>query len=276
MIEAYAIDPLRLEALSGLAPLSLSPLASRPTVRRSAKGLAAMVAVNGSLQPGYGRSDRATGYGTVTMEIEAAAADPAVTSIEMLISSPGGSIAGLVPTMRAIRKARAAKPVFAVVAGMACSAAYALASQATEIVASDPLDLVGSIGVVMVHIDISQALGQAGIKPSLIYAGARKVDGSPYQPLSPEAEKRLQNEVDNAAAIVFAEISAGRPRLSVEAIKKMEAAVFQSFDSKTGRRPALDLGLVDHVVGVAGPAPRQAVAAMWSAAAAAASERLAS
>lgn len=276
MMEILALDPLRIDAWSGLAPLSLSPVTSRPTMRRSAKGLAAMVAVSGSLQPGFGRTDRSTGYGTVTMEIEAAAADPAVTSIEMLISSPGGSIAGLVPTMRAIRKARAAKPVFAVVAGMACSAAYALASQATEIVASDQLDQLGSLGVILVHFDSSKALNRIGITPTLIFAGARKIDGNPYQPLSTEAEKRFQTEVDNAASVVFGEVSAGRPKLSVEAIRKMEAGVFQSYDAKTGRRPALDLGLVDTVIGVAGPAPRQAVAAMWSTAAAAASERLAS
>ena len=66
---------------------------------------------------------------------------------------------------------------------MATSAAYGIAASATDIVVS-PTSITGSIGVVLMHLDQSAELAMKGRKPTLIFAGAHKVDGHPFGPLS--------------------------------------------------------------------------------------------
>jgi len=88
----------------------------------------------------------ATIYGDIRSAIDAANADESVSEIVLHIDSPGGEVDGVYETDMAIKKS--AKKITARVEGMAASAAYWLASQASEIVASSPTDYVGSIGVV--------------------------------------------------------------------------------------------------------------------------------
>ena len=87
---------------------------------------------------------------TSTEEIDAlirmAMADDQVTDIRLNINSPGGTIAGVDELAATIRKARDTKPIKAVVQDLAASAAYWIASQATEIEASRT-SFIGSIGV---------------------------------------------------------------------------------------------------------------------------------
>lgn len=91
---------------------------------------------------GYG----STAYPDVIDAIQRAEVDPRVKDIQLNIDSPGGSVDGMFDAVAAIRSAE--KPTRAYVGGMAASAAYALASQADEIVASSEATQIGSIGVV--------------------------------------------------------------------------------------------------------------------------------
>jgi ClpP class serine protease len=72
--------------------------------------------------------------------------DPNVQDITLAIDSPGGHFDGLFDTLAAIQATK--KPVRAVVSGLGASAAYAIASQADEIVAANRAVRVGSVGVV--------------------------------------------------------------------------------------------------------------------------------
>ena len=93
-----------------------------------------------------------------------------------------------------MREAAATKPVIAIANGMSASAGYALASGATKIIAA-PSGMAGSIGAVMLHLDLSRALDKEGVTPTLIIEGARKADGNPVEPLSDAALRTLQGEV---------------------------------------------------------------------------------
>src|SRR5690606_37146136 len=101
--------------------------------------------------------------------LRAALADPEVAAIVLDIDSPGGTVAGITELAAELRAARSVKPIYAVANTLAASAAYWLASQATEVVAT-PSATVGSIGVLVVHLDQSRALDQAGITPTIIAA----------------------------------------------------------------------------------------------------------
>ncbi|MCB6403127.1 S49 family peptidase, partial [Schaalia odontolytica] len=81
----------------------------------------------------------------------------------------------------------------------ACSAAYALASSAEEIIASPDAD-VGSIGVIMVHQELTKAFEKNGVTINVIKAGEFKGMGSPFQALSEESKERLQKRINDTYA----------------------------------------------------------------------------
>ncbi|RWF97659.1 MAG: S49 family peptidase, partial [Mesorhizobium sp.] len=106
------------------------------------------------------------------------AADPAVRSVILDMHSPGGEAVGAFETAALVRDLAARKRTVAVVNGMAASAMYAIASGANEIVTTET-GIAGSIGVVLLHADFSRQLDRDGITPTLIHAGAHKVDANP-------------------------------------------------------------------------------------------------
>jgi hypothetical protein len=111
--------------------------------------------------------------------------------------SAGGEVGGLFDLVDRIHAIRAAsgKPIWAIAAEAALSAAYAIASAADRIYVTQTGEA-GSIGVVAVHVDESGADAQDGLAWTFIHAGARKVDGNPHQPLSDHARADLQADVD--------------------------------------------------------------------------------
>jgi signal peptide peptidase SppA len=209
--------------------------------RRTADGVAVITITGSLINRGawVGSDSGETSYEGIKYQVAAAAADPRARAILLDIESPGGEAVGAFEAAQAIRDAAKAKPVTAVVNGMAASAAYALASGANRIVTT-PTGLTGSIGVVMVHADYSGFLEQKGIKPTLIFAGAHKVDGNPFEPLPPGVRDDLQAEVDQFYALFVKTVSAGRNGLSAAAIRATEARTFIGKD-------AVDAGLADGI-----------------------------
>ncbi len=180
-----------------------------------------------------------TSYEGIKFQIERAGADAKVKSIMLDIESPGGEAVGCFEVAAAISAVAAHKPVTAVVNGMACSAAYGLASGASRIV-STPSGLSGSIGVVLMHADYSEMLSKAGIKPTLIHAGAHKVDGNPYEPLSKNVKSDLQAEVDQFYDLFVASVAHGRKAMTEKSIRDTEARTFLGAEAKAA-------GLVDEI-----------------------------
>jgi signal peptide peptidase SppA len=132
-----------------------------------------------------------------------------VSAIVLDVDSPGGMV-DQVPEMAAeIRSARGKKPIVAVANTEANSAAYWLASQADEIVAS-PSSLMGSIGTYAQHVDESQAEAIEGVKTTLVSAGKFKTEANPHEPLGDEAAGHLQGLVDNYYGMFVADVAKGR------------------------------------------------------------------
>lgn len=93
-----------------------------------------------------------------------AAVDDSVKGILLKMSSPGGEVAGTEETARLIRSIQAEKPVVALVESYAASAAYWLASAATQIIGQGGTSSVGSIGVVGMIRDTKERDAKAGVK----------------------------------------------------------------------------------------------------------------
>ena len=141
--------------------------------------------------------------------IDAAAADTTVKTIILQMDSPGGTVEGTVELADKVRAARDIKPVIAQVDSLAASAAYWVASQATEIVAT-PSGAVGSIGVVAQHKDVSAALEAEGIKVTVLSAGKYKAEGNPYGPMDEDALGYAQSQIDAAYADFVGYVAQGR------------------------------------------------------------------
>ena len=118
------------------------------------------------------------------------------------IDSGGGEVSGCFDIVDAIYNARGEKPIWAVLSESAYSAAYAIASACDKIIVPRTGGT-GSVGVICAHVDFSKALSKEGITVTMIHYGDRKADGSEYVPLSSEALKRFQADVDTMGRTVL-------------------------------------------------------------------------
>ncbi len=182
-----------------------------------------------------------TSYAEVGQNIEIAFADPSARAVLLEIDSPGGEVGGLFDLCDKIAalKAQYVKPLWALAHEGALSAAYAIASNADKIVLTQTAE-VGSIGVVAVHVDESGADEQAGLAWNFIYAGERKVDGNPHEPLADRAREEIQADVDGLYAAFVALVAKNRG-LQAETVRGTEAGVYRGAS-------ALDVRLADAVM----------------------------
>ncbi|AYN21597.1 S49 family peptidase [Alcaligenes aquatilis] len=179
-----------------------------------------------------------TSYEDLRRMLNQALSDPAVEHIVMDIDSPGGSATGCMELSEEIFAARAVKPITAISNFGAYSAAYALASSASEVIVSRSSG-VGSIGVIARHVDMSKRHEQAGIKITTVFAGARKNDLSSEAPITDEAYSWLTDLVQKNYDAFVQTVSRNRG-LSAADVMQTEAGVFFGQD-------AVSIGLADRV-----------------------------
>jgi len=174
----------------------------------------------GSLRPWSGM----TGYDGIRQNFLTALSDPDVKAIMLDIDSPGGEVAGCFDLVDTIHGARGTKPVWSILNESAYSAAYAIASAADKIIVPRTGG-VGSIGVIWMHVDWSKALSASGIKVTFIQYGDTKADGHPEIPLSDEALKRFQSDIDSMGQL-FVETAARNRNISVKSVRDTQAATY--------------------------------------------------
>lgn len=175
-------------------------------------------------------------YENLTATIARAIEDASVRSVVLQINSPGGTVTGCAEAAALIDGYAKIKPIVAS-CSMADSAAYWLASACNEITV-DPTGEVGSIGVICSHTDYSKLLEEWGIKTTLIFSGSHKADGSPYDPLTPEAKQSIQAEMDYLRGIFVASVAAMRG-MSPDDVSATEALTYKG-------EQAVEKGLADN------------------------------
>ena len=187
-----------------------------------------------------GSASGQTSYEGIKHQLARAAVNRKVTSVILDLDTAGGEANGAAETAAAVRALAAKKHVTALSNGMAVSAGYALASGASRIVVA-PSALSGSIGTVLLHLDLSRQLDKEGITPTLIFEGAHKMDGNPVTPLSDNAVDTLRTEVKRYYELFIDTVVAGRGRKTpAKAARETEGRVFIG-------RDAIDARLIDDV-----------------------------
>lgn len=171
---------------------------------------------------------------------DAAMKDDTITTIVLDIDSPGGQVGLVAETAAKIMAAREQKKIIAVANTLAASAAYWIAAAASEVVAS-PSAEVGSIGVLLVHCDESQANAEDGLTYTLVASGKYKTEGSPFAPLDEEAQAAMQQRCEEFYQMFVSAVAKGRG--------VSPAAVRSGFGEGrvVGATEAKGLGMVDRV-----------------------------
>lgn len=167
-----------------------------------------------------------TGYNGIRQALLTAVADPQVLRIALDINSGGGEVAGCFDLVDTIYGMRGEKPIAAILTESAYSAAYAIASAADTIYVPRTGGT-GSIGVICMHVDFSEALTKAGLRVTFITnEGAdRKADGHPEIPLSAEALASFQADIDTMGAL-FQDTVARNRGIAASAVSAMRAGTF--------------------------------------------------
>lgn len=223
------------------APQALA-LAPRPAAASSsANDPVAVIPIHGTLvrrTVGLEAESGLASYAAIATQLDAALANPAVAAILLDVDSPGGESGGVFDLADRIRAAAARKPIWAVANDMAFSAAYALASGASRLFVSRTGG-VGSIGVIAMHVDQSAKDAQDGVRYTAVFAGDRKNDLNPHQPITGEAQAFLQAEVNRVYGL-FVETVAKHRGLRAEDVVATQAGLLFGQD-------AVAAGLADAV-----------------------------
>lgn len=185
-----------------------------------------------------GASSGLVSYDGLKQQFAMARNDSRVKAVVIDANSPGGEAVGMTEVAASLRALAAQKPVSVVANGIAASAMYGIASAAgRRYIGADSLG--GSIGTVLMHLEMSRALENRGIKATLIFAGAHKVDGNPFEKLPESVRQDLQSEVNKFYDLFVQTVAAGTG-LQEEKIRGTEARLYIGQD-------AVDTGLFHEV-----------------------------
>lgn len=161
----------------------------------------------------------------------------------LIMDTPGGTVDGTPELGLAIRTS--AKPVGVFGDGMVASAGMWLASQAQVIVGNrnNPTEF-GSIGVLMMLPNYQNVM-DAGMLPRMkIYRAAQSYEKAlvnAIEPISEEAEKQLQADLNGIASMFINTVKSGRgAKLNTKAPGLFTGRMFDVYESKS-------MGLIDAV-----------------------------
>lgn len=217
------------------------------------QGAIGIVQIRGSLvnrDSVWNRYLGVTSYADISRALVYAATKPEIKGILLDVDSGGGAVNGVADAGNLIATIdQKVKPVWTFSGGTMASAAYWLGSSSRKVFASQT-SIVGSIGVIVTHMEYSKALKEAGIGATVMRAGKYKALVNPIEPLSEAAREQMEAQLDAAYGIFIEHVAKNRGVTVEVADKKMgqgreffgKAAVaadlvdgIESFDAVFGR-----------------------------------------
>ncbi len=111
--------------------------------------------------------------GQIKDQLDIAVKDPTVKAIILRIDSPGGEVLASDQIYRALKEARAKKPVVCYMGSIAASGGFYAAMGTTYIIA-DELTITGSIGVIMQTLNYKDLFDKVGLKTLTFKSGRYK------------------------------------------------------------------------------------------------------
>lgn len=205
-----------------------------------AEGGVAQINVSGVMTKGGSSLSESGSTIRIRQQLRSAVKDERVSSILLVIDSPGGTVDGTADLAAEVARANKQKPVIAFVEDVCASAAYWVASQASEVHANADTAMIGSIGTYMVVRDLSKAFEKEGITTHVIATGAFKGAGAMGAEVTEEQIENWQSLVDKSQKSFSAAVKAGR-KLTDEQLESLA-------DGRVWVAPdALKHGLIDAI-----------------------------
>ena len=142
-------------------------------------------------------------------KIETLKNDEAIKGVLLLIDSPGGALSPSVEISLAIKSLNSRKPVIAYAKGTMASGSYLGGVWASKIYAN-PGSFIGSIGVIMQGLDVSEAAAKLGFAEQIVKAGELKEAGTMMRKWSDAERASLQALVDESYELFTREVAQAR------------------------------------------------------------------
>lgn len=177
-------------------------------------------------------------YDSIREQLQLAREDAGVKAILLDVDSPGGDANGCSELADLIFAMRGARPIWAYVGGLGCSAAYWISSSADHIVC-DETALLGSIGVRSAVVDYSEAEKKWGVRTTEIISS--QSPGKRDTPVDDEVIAKCQRTCDDLAEVFIAKVARGRG-VDTSTVEKD----FGQGDVLIGQH-AVDAGLADEI-----------------------------
>jgi ClpP class serine protease len=226
-----------LKLLSGEQPASIGNASKDVAVDSSA-----VIRVFDSLVSKNGGGDSgSTSYEFVTSQVNHAIS-AGNTKLTFYIDSPGGEVSGLfglAAFIASLPKEYGIETV-AVTDGMATSAAYVIAAACQSIYATSS-SIIGSVGVIMTLINVSEADKKAGIEYTILRSKEDKALINPHEPFATRAIEDAVNMLGVLDNIMNKAVLSYRPNLSLETVMELAGNTVLAEE-------ALSLGLIDGIV----------------------------
>lgn len=159
----------------------------------------------------------------LTVQINAADSDPDVDGIILNMNSPGGPPAGLAEFSHMLRGLDT--PIVGFCDGMVASGALWISSALDGLVVSKTAS-VGSIGVIAVLEDITEAAKKQGVKFTVLRAGKYKALGIRYEAMTGEAKAILQAEIDALYSVFIDEMAGNMDKDPEQILKVADGKIF--------------------------------------------------
>ena len=184
-----------------------------------------------------------SGGRTVAEAIDRLAGDSRIRAIVLRIDSPGGAVMASDQIWRAVKRARAKKPVIASMGDVAASGGYYVAAAATEIWAS-PTTITGSIGIFYGKVDVAELAGRIGVGIESETRGAHAGADSLFRPFTGDERAALAEMLRIWYRQFLERVAEGR-KLPIERVDEVARGRVYTGDE------AQALGLVDSLGGFA-------------------------
>lgn len=182
--------------------------------------------------------------------LQKAERDPAIAGMIIRINSPGGTTTAsdIIYHDIAAFKSRKAIPIYTCITGVGASGAYYIAS-ATDRITAHPTAVTGSIGVLMMTINVEGLLQKIGVNELTIKSVDKKDLLSPFRPISPE-EKQIVQTVVNQMHRRFLDVVMTRPgnRLTLKELETLADGRIYTAGQALSAKLIDNVGYLDDVI----------------------------
>lgn len=186
-----------------------------------------------------------TGYLQIIDAINQIFENEEIKKVQLLMNTPGGEVLGVDNVFQAVKDLSEKKEVTAINQGMIASAGYWIASATGKIISESPVNLTGSIGVIITAVDTKQLEKKIGVR--IVTVVSRNAPNK-----NPDVSKKsglaeIQRVADSLERVFIARIAEGRG-LDIEHIEKFygRGSLLVSLDPDGS--DAIDAKMIDEVI----------------------------